>query len=321
MQLMVTSSKQELDPEQLEACRRGVELLTNGRYEVIRVLGQGGMSVVLLGLDLAKARRVAIKLLDPKEASSIDNRERFRREAIISAQLDHPHIVPCYQFLRRGKLALAVMRYIPGPSLEERLGSDSRLTVASTLALLTPLAAALAHAHRRGVVHRDIKPANILLQDPNETDWPFLTDFGIATLGTSDHSRSEVGKGFGTPAYMSPEQVLGRWDADARTDIYSLGLVGYRALCGRLPFQAESAISLAAQRTVREAQPIRTLAPEVPQRLAAILDRCLARDPRDRWRSCDALHQALIRCSSSLSRHRRGFSSLTGLFDRLRSIA
>jgi len=196
MQVAVATSE-ELDPEQLEACRRGVTLLTGGRYEVIRVLAKGGMSVVLLGLDLARARRVAIKLLDPAQGSSIENRERFRREAMISAQLEHPHIVPCYEFVHQGRLALAIMRYIPGTSLDDRLADDRRLTVDATLAMLIPLADALALAHRHGVVHRDVKPANILIQDQTENDWPFLTDFGIATLRTSDHSRSEVGKGFG----------------------------------------------------------------------------------------------------------------------------
>jgi serine/threonine-protein kinase len=143
-----------------------------------------------------------------------------------------------------------------------------------------------------------VKPDNILMQD--EDDWPFLTDFGIATLRTSDHSRSEVGKGFGTPAFMSPEQALGSWEADFRTDIYSLGLVAYRMLAGRLPFTGHSAISLAAQRTARNATPLRDLAPDVPADLASIVDRCLVRDPKGRWKSADALYAAMVRCRSSL---------------------
>jgi len=298
MEVAAPALNQGMEPLELEACRRGVSLLTGDRYDVIRLLGRGGMSVVLLGLDRQEGRRVALKLLDPAQGASVENRERFRREALISGELEHPHIVPCYQFVHHSRLALAIMRYIPGRSLADRLGDDGRLSPTRTLSILIPVADALAHAHRHGVVHRDVKPDNILMQD--EDDWPFLTDFGIATLRTSDHSRSEVGKGFGTPAFMSPEQALGSWEADFRTDIYSLGLVAYRMLAGRLPFTGQSAISLAAQRTAREASPLRDLAPDVPADLAAIVDRCLVRDPKRRWKSADALYSALVRCRSSL---------------------
>ena len=111
-----------MEPLELEACRRGVSLLTGDRYDVIRPLGRGGMSVVLLGLDRQEGRRVALKLLDPAQGASVENRERFRREALISAELEHPHIVPCYQFVHHNRLALAIMRYIPGRSLADRLG-------------------------------------------------------------------------------------------------------------------------------------------------------------------------------------------------------
>jgi serine/threonine protein kinase len=281
------------DATELEELERQVAVLTGGRYEIERVIARGGMSVVLLAFDRLDGRPVALKLLDPKQGASIENRERFRREALISARLAHPHIVPCHDFLHRDNLAAAVMRYIPGHSLADLLPEGRRLPVDQVLRIMTPIADALSHTHAAGVVHRDVKPANILLHEDH--GWPFLTDFGIATLRTSEHSRSEVGKGFGTPAFMSPEQALGRWDADYRTDIYSLGLVAYRALAGRLPFQAESAISLAALRTVRDAPPMRELVPEVAPRLAAIIDRCLARDPRRRWRSCAALKAALER--------------------------
>jgi eukaryotic-like serine/threonine-protein kinase len=301
-----------MEPLELEACRRGVALLTGDRYDVIRPIGRGGMSVVLLGLDRQEGRRVALKLLDPAQGASVENRERFRREALISAELEHPHIVPCYQFVHHNRLALAIMRYIPGRSLADRLGTDSRMSPTRALSILIPMADALAHAHRHGVVHRDVKPDNILMQD--EDDWPFLTDFGIATLRTSDHSRSEVGKGFGTPAFMSPEQALGSWEADFRTDIYSLGLVAYRMLAGRLPFTGQSAVSLAAQRTARNAAPLRELAPDVPADLAAIVDRCVVREPKGRWKSADALYSAMVRCRSRLSSDGSQSSSLLNRF-------
>lgn len=293
MTATVTAPGTESPAEELVEFQRQVSVLAQARYEVERVVAKGGMSVVLLAFDRLEGKQVALKLLDPKAGASIENRERFRREAMISARMAHPHIVPCHDFLHRDNLAMAVMRYIPGQSLADLLPVGRRLPVDQVLRIVIPIADALSHTHAEGVVHRDVKPANILLHQ--DLGWPFLTDFGIATLRTSEHSRSEVQKGFGTPAFMSPEQALGQWDADFRTDIYSLGLVAYRALAGRLPFQGESAISLAAQRTVKNAPPLRTLAPDVPAALATIIDRCLARDPKHRWRSCAALRDALER--------------------------
>ena len=275
-----------------------VALLTEGRYEVQRVLARGGMSVVLLGWDRQEGRAVALKLLDPAEGASLENRERFRREARIARDLAHPHIIPCYGSYHRGNLTLTVLRYVPGQSLAERLEDGGPLGARPALNLQIPIADALAHSHQRGVVHRDVKPANILLHQDDA--WPFLTDFGVATLRTSEHSRSEVAKGFGTPAYMAPEQVLARWDADARTDIYSLGLVAYVMLAGRLPFVSETTMGSAVQRTVWNAPALRSVAPQVPGRLAAIVDRCLARDPNHRWQSMAELRRALIRCRGRL---------------------
>jgi serine/threonine-protein kinase len=300
--------------EELAEFQGLVTLLAPDRYEVDRVIARGGMSVVLLAFDRLEGKQVALKLLDPKQGASVENRERFRREAMISARLAHPHIVPCHDFQHRDNLAMAVMRYIPGQSLADLLPEGRRLPVDQVLRIVIPIADALAHSHATGVVHRDVKPANILLHE--DLGWPFLTDFGIATLRTSEHSRSEVGKGFGTPAFMSPVQALGRWDADFRTDIYSLGLVAYRALAGRLPFQAESAVSLAAQRTVKNAPPLRSLAAEVPARLAAIIDRCLARDPARRFKSCEALRRELERFRARPDGTPPIPSWLSGLFRR-----
>ncbi len=294
-----TDPHTDSDSAALAEWAAGVTRLTNGRYEVERLIARGGMSVVLLGWDRVDGRHVAIKLQDPVEGASLENRERFRREARITSDLAHPHIVPCFGSVHHQNLTLTILRYIPGQSLAERLEGGRRLGGRATLAILIPVADALAHVHQRGVIHRDVKPANILLHQ--DDDWPFLTDFGVATLRTSEHSRSEVAKGFGTPAFMAPEQALGQWDADARTDIYALGLVGYLALAGRLPFVAESAFGVMVQRTVKEAPPLRQVAPDVPERLAAIIDRCLARDPRKRWRSMAELRRALERCRSRLA--------------------
>ncbi|HEX4561793.1 MAG TPA: serine/threonine-protein kinase [Gemmatimonadales bacterium] len=262
------------------------------RYDVVRELGQGGMSRVFLGWDRLESRRVALKVLRPGLAASVEDRERFRREALIAGRLNHPNIVPCYEFILRGETAVAVMRYVPGDSLATRLSRGIRLDPRTTVRLLAPIADALSLMHQRGVVHRDVKPANILLHADDQ--WPFITDFGIATLRTSEHSRAEATRRFGTPEFMSPEQALGAWDADHRSDIYSLGLVSYLALAGELPFRGGSPMAQIAQRATLDVPPLLDRAPDVPERLAAAIDRALRRSPSRRWPTAEAFRQALI---------------------------
>jgi serine/threonine protein kinase len=265
---------------------------TRGRYDVERPIGRGGMSRVYLAWDREARRQVAIKLLLQGPTTTLADRERFRREALIAARLEHPHIVPCHDFVCTGDLALAVMRFVPGESLADALDRGRRFDPAQVVALLAPITDALAHAHRGGVIHRDVKPANILLHEGDA--WPFLTDFGIATLRTSEQSRSESARGFGTPEFMSPEQAAGAWDADHRGDLYSLGLVAYLLLAGRLPFRGTSPVALAAQRVALEPPSLLSVAPYVPARLAHVVDRCLERDPRRRWRDAGTLGRALL---------------------------
>jgi serine/threonine protein kinase len=261
------------------------------RYDIQRELGRGGMSSVFLAWDRRGRRRVAIKVLAAGLSLSVEHRERFRREGWITTRLAHPHIVACYDCVRSGDLVYTVMPYIAGHSLAALLADGRRLDPAAAVAIFAAVADALAHAHAIGVVHRDVKPANILVQ--RSTGRPYLADFGIATLRTSEHSRAEVTKRFGTPEFMSPEQALGAWDADHRGDIYSLGLVAYLALAGRMPFPGGSPVAHVAQRTVLDAPPLRDMAPDVPARLAAVVDRCLARRPERRWQSAAALERAL----------------------------
>lgn len=276
-----------------EVERRRLEAVTAGRYEIQAEIGRGGMSRVFRAWDPRGRRLVAIKLLAAGLSLSVEHRERFRREASITGRLAHPNILACYDFVRSGDVVFAVMPFVAGASLAERLAGGVSLAPAAVTALLIPLADALACAHASGVIHRDVKPANILLRAADGR--PFLTDFGIATLRTSEHSRGEVVKRFGTPEFMSPEQALGIWDADHRSDIYSLGLIAFLALAGRMPFPGGSPLAHAAQRTVLEAPPVRRVAPGVPGRLAAVVDRCLAREPKRRWRSAAALRRALER--------------------------
>ena len=291
-------------PDELSAARARVARLTGGRYVITGELGRGGMSRVFLGWDNVGRRQVALKVLADDASETIEGRERFRREARITSGIEHPHIVACDGFIQQGRTTIAVLRYVAGKSLEHRLRGGRWQDAPQLVSILASLADALDCIHQRGVVHRDIKPANILLRPAD--DWPFLTDFGIATLATSEHSRSEVARKFGTPEYMSPEQALGAWDADHRSDIYSLGLVAFRALAGRLPFEGATPLAQAAQRAALEPPPLRRLAPDVPVRLAQVIDRCIAREPRRRWRDAAALRENLL----ALSRP-------AGMFDRV----
>ena len=293
---MTSAARRTDEDPNLEANRQWLAEATEGRYEVIREIAQGGMGFVLLGWDRTLQREVALKILGPGPAATVEGRERFRREALITARANHPNIVPCYEFVCRDNRAVAVMRYVPGDSLADRLAGKP-LGADELLAILVPIADALAHVHRRGIVHRDVKPANILLQAGDGE--PFLIDFGIATLRTSDYSRWEATQRLGTPEFMSPEQALGAWDADHRSDIYSLGLVAYAGLTGALPFRG-GPLALAAQRATFEIPPVRQASPEVPKALAEIVDRCLARDPGRRWRDATALCRALSRLNRGL---------------------
>ena len=284
------------DETVLAGTRELVARVSGGRYEVKEELGRGGMSRVFLGVDHFRGRQAAFKVLAEGLHASIEDRERFRREALIAGRLAHPNIVPCDDFILRSEATIAVMRYVPGESLAARLTRQAPMDPAELLRILIPVADALVAVHRQGVVHRDVKPANILLRQGD--DHPFLTDFGIATLATSEHSRSEVTRKFGTPEYMSPEQALGAWDADHRSDIYSLGMLAYHLLAGRLPYQGTSPLAQTAQRATLDAPPLRVLAPQVPDRLARVIDRCLRRDPRRRWRTAAALRGALRRAGN-----------------------
>jgi len=290
----IRKTVERTDEERLLAER--VSRTLGGEYEVVEPLGRGGMGQVWLAWDWSNGREVALKVLDPMLATSLENRERFRREALIAARFPHPHIVPCFEFRCDRKAVVAVMQYVRGEALERRLRGGRPLDPDFVERVLVPMADALAHLHRHGVIHRDVKPSNILLRA--EDGRPFLTDFGIATLLTSDQSRAEIVRRFGTPEFMAPEQAAGDCNADHRSDIYSLGLVGFYALAGRLPFRG-GGLALMAQRVALDVPPLCSWAPHVSPALGRVIDRCLAREPRRRWRDAGALRDALARAALS----------------------
>jgi serine/threonine-protein kinase len=273
----------------LRAEQRRLERAVAGRYRVIEGVSRGGMATVWRGFEPGVERQVALKLLAPALCADEEHRGRFRREARILGSLSHPNIVPVLGFGDRDGTCWFAMPFLAGGTLESRL-AGGRLDAEATRRILVQLADGLAYAHARGVVHRDIKAENVAFDDAGR---PVLTDFGIATLATSDHSRSEMTKGSGTAHYMAPEQLAGSPDADGRVDLYALGVLGFRMLTGRFPFEG-TAEQVSARRLTTDAPPVAACAAGAPAPLAAAVDRCLARKPEHRWAGAADLRDALL---------------------------
>ncbi|MFL5617256.1 MAG: protein kinase domain-containing protein [Gemmatimonadaceae bacterium] len=286
-------------PPSDSSLQRMLESALGQQYEIVRPLGQGGMGAVYLARERSLERFVAIKVLRPELAEARDGRERFRREARIAAQLSHPGIVPLHTFGEVGGIWYFVMGYVRGTSLAERLRLEGRIPVDEARRILTELTDALACAHRSGIVHRDIKPANVLLDA--ESGRAVLADFGIAKVDASDEHLTASGVAIGTPHYMSPEQVLGARTVDERSDIYSLGAVGYTMLAGREPFEGGQAVQLMRRRIAHDAPSLAPLVTAGAAPLAGVVMRCLARDPAQRWPSARDLGAALARIGGSES--------------------
>ena len=257
-----------------------------GRYAIERELGRGGMGIVYLARDLRLERVVAIKLLPPDRGAA-PLRERFLREARTAARLSHPHIIPIHAVEEAGDFVFFVMAFIDGETLGARVRRDGALKPHDAARILREVAWALAYAHGQGVVHRDVKPDNILLE--RGSGRALVADFGIARLVQAQGVSGE-GELVGTPEYMSPEQASGG-AVDGRSDLYSLGVVGYYALSGRVPFTAPSVAALLAQHVTKPCPPLE--APGAPRSLAAAIERCLQKDPETRFQSGEALAAAL----------------------------
>lgn len=259
-------------------------------YQVVRELGKGAMGVVFLARDVSLHRLVAIKVLRHEMASSADHRERFRREARMTARLSHPNIVPVHTFGEIGDFVYIVMKYVHGESLASRLRRDGAVNSTESRRLLSDLAMALDYAHREGVVHRDLKAENILIE--RGSNRAMLTDFGVALLRSLDPDR-EAGGHHGTPHYMSPEQAAGESDLDGRSDLYSLGVLGYYMACGRLPFHALTFEALAAKQITEAHVPVKVVAPKLDDDVAVAIETCLMKDREDRWKNGRFMADAL----------------------------
>ena len=260
------------------------------QYEVIRLLGRGGMGAVYLAREPFLDREVAVKVL-PAELASGDARERFLREARTAARLSHPHIVPLHTFGQCGDLLFYVMGYVDGEPLEARLQRMGRLPHDEARRIIDELSDALHYAHQMGVVHRDVKPDNVLID--RHTGRALLTDFGIAKQRAETATLTRTGMIVGTPHYMSPEQAAGVADIDGRSDIYALGVIAYRMLTGHLPFQGSSLREVLSQHAV--AIPIAPSKTDetIPLELDQVVMRSLAKDPAERWQTAAHIRQTL----------------------------
>ena len=261
-----------------------------GEYSLQRELGRGGMGIVYLARDVQLDRDVAIKVLPSHLARTDASRERFLREARTAAGLSHPHIVPIHRVGEAGGFVFFVMGYVEGETLGERLRRLGPLPPAEATRVLREVAWALAYAHGRGIVHRDVKPDNILLEAG--TGRALVTDFGIAHGGAQADVATDPGKILGTAHFMSPEQAAND-PIDGRSDLYSLGVVGYLTASGRLPFEAANLPALLVRQATEEPPSVLRAAPGLPPALGAAIDRCLALEPADRFPDGEALAAAL----------------------------
>jgi eukaryotic-like serine/threonine-protein kinase len=260
-----------------------------GEYSIERELGRGGMGVVYLAREVRLAREVAIKVLPPERAATPGLREQFLREAQMAARLSHPHIVPIHRVDETAGFVYFVMAYVAGQTLAERVRERGPLAPHQAARVLREVAWALTYAHASGIVHRDVKADNILLEQGSER--ALVTDFGIAGATHAD-ARASDGQIAGSPHYASPEQITGQ-PVDAASDLYSLGVAGFLALTGRLPFDAPTSREVVAMHLNTRPPSITSLAPTVPQQLAQIVDRCLAKRPEHRFAGPAAFAEAL----------------------------
>jgi hypothetical protein len=259
-----------------------------GPYRIIEQIGVGGMATVYKAFQPAMDRYVAVKVIAAHFAQDPTFTQRFRREARAIAQLEHAHILPVYDYGEAGGLPYLVMRYLEAGTLEERLvqGLPSLLEVNR---IIGQVGSALDYAHRVGIVHRDVKPSNVLVDAEGNT---YLTDFGLAKMVGMTSHLTGPGVGIGTPTYMSPEQGQGA-KVDARTDVYSLGVMLYRIVTGRVPYDAETPLAIVLKH-VHEPLPLpRSIRPDLPEGIERVILRAMAKEPEDRFQTVKEMVYAL----------------------------
>ena len=258
-----------------------------GRYVLSRKIGAGGMAEVWEAFDEGLHRSVAVKVVRDEIAGEAEFRERFIREARLAAQLEHPRILPIYDFGTEGGVTYLVMPLLPGGSLKERISGP--MPADEAIEALAAIAAALDHAHGRGVLHRDVKPSNVLVDTSGSL---LLADFGLAKNTAVSSELTMAGMVVGTPAYMAPEQAVGR-PVDARADQYALGIVAFELLTGRTPFRSESPFAILDKHLREAPPPPSSFVPDLSPEVDVVLAKALAKQPQERFGTCRQMVEAL----------------------------
>lgn len=294
-----------------------------GKYAIRRKLGTGATSTVYLGYDEFAQREVAVKVIAPEALRDQETGRLYRHllvnEASLAGKLNHPHIVQIFDAVLSDELSYIVMEYVPGGTLEKFCGSESLLPLERVVEIIFKCTRALDYAHRLGITHRDIKPANILLTDENVGGDIKISDFGAALLDDRDQTHTQV-TGVGSPAYMSPEQVQDQ-PLSHQTDIYSLGVVMYQLLSGRLPFHASSNYGMIYQITNAEPPPPSTFRTEIPPGLDTIVTRAMQKSLEARYGTWEEFSHDLAQSfrNHKLSGHTAGVPD-SEKFETLRSL-
>ncbi len=266
-----------------------------GRYQIIEELGRGGMGHVYKVYDREVNAKIALKLIKPEVAADRGTIERFRNELRMARDISHKHICRMYDLGREGRLYYITMEYVPGEDLKAMIRMSGRLGIGTAVTLARQLCEGLAEAHRRGIVHRDLKPSNVMIDRDGQVR---ILDFGIAR-SIRTKGLTEAGVIIGTPEYMSPEQVEGG-EVDARSDLYSLGIILYECLVGRVPFEGETPFSVGVKQKTETPDDPRELNPDIPEDLGRLVLKCLEKDPDKRYRTAEELGAELERIAKRI---------------------
>ena len=284
-----------------------------GAYEIVAPLGEGGMAAVYKAYQPAMERFVAVKVLSRTlVAESNEFTNRFQREAILLAQLQHPHILPVFDYGQKDGYSYIVMPFLQNGTLAELLQARRR-TLSEIHEIMTQIGGALGYAHARGMIHRDVKPSNVLIDEQGNC---LLTDFGLARMIQASDRLTSAGAIMGTPAYMSPEQGKGD-SVDGRSDLYSLGVIFYEMLTGQVPYQ-DTLPMMVVIKHIRDPLPsVRALAPELTDVIERVVNKSLAKEPDDRYQTAEDFVQAVKKAIQGNLPGRAVSKAMDSVYDRL----